>query len=319
MSEEMIFTCPHCQSQTALDRAYVGKSGPCFHCGKRVRIESKYCQPTVDSSPVNRSAIGLSPEEAWANVPPKQGRFVGIGLWLRAVLASILLIALIIGISAGVYYVVLPAMNLDEKGQASIADGQSLELVMNALRQYHDDYGQFPPHAVYDEAGVPLYGWRALLIPYLSNAEDFIGYSYDKAWDSTENAEFHSLPCREFEGDSEGFNAGLHRTSFMRVVGSRTMTPANGSLSETAAVDGRDRTLLVVQVEGSMSHWLAPDDLDMEEVLLGIGNQIGSDHADGFWYATVDGQTHWHEGAMEPEVLRSLLQRADGQPLELPR
>ena len=36
----ILFACPHCGAQTEVESEFVGKSGPCFACGKTIVVEA---------------------------------------------------------------------------------------------------------------------------------------------------------------------------------------------------------------------------------------------------------------------------------------
>src|SRR2546423_1882361 len=41
-----------------------------------------------------------------------------------------------------------------------------------AMHKYYDQFGHFPPRAVRDKDGNPLYSWRVVLLPFLGEGEE---------------------------------------------------------------------------------------------------------------------------------------------------
>ena len=337
MSAEMLFQCPHCQARTMVDASFVGQRGPCFQCGREVVIKPTMDDATRPSAsprhdphapPQTRTALHPprpmggehqpgSAEDDWNRIRNRSTSTSGAKSALMSVLLAIVLVACLGGLGAGVYFVVLPALELDRSGEAYRAEEAHLKQVVAALQAYHAQYDAYPPPVVYDEAGKPMHSWRALLIPFLELPPGWETYRFDRAWDSTENAELHPLQCPPFEGPKNSSGASLHRTMFMLVVGGRTMFPANTNLSRDAASDGEELTLLVIQVQDSRTHWLDPSDVSFTSLMNGQGPELGSEHSSGTWYATVDGSTHWHDGEFDPEFLKSLSVRDDGSPIQI--
>jgi hypothetical protein len=60
---------------------------------------------------------------------------------------------------------------------------RKLSSILLALRNYHDDYGTFPPPIIFDTNGKPFHSWRALILPYL----EFYDYDFTKSWDTPNN------------------------------------------------------------------------------------------------------------------------------------
>lgn len=315
MAKELIFTCPHCRAQTVLEEKYVGSTGACFHCRKTIEIRPADCQIASVNEPTQ--ATEIDQQRAWLKQAKRKERQGALRRFGLAVLSAALLVTILAGLLSLMYFVIMPRFKIDARGEAVIAEGKSLETIMLALQQYHAEFGSFPPQATVDDSGTPLASWRALLIPYLREAKSFSDYNPEEPWDSNNNALYHSEPCPSFEGDPEGLNASLHRTAFVRIIGPATMTPSREALGVSDARDGSDRTILVVQIKASTFHWLSTEDVALEDVMTGV-IELGSENGSGFWYGTADGKVHWHEGAISPSELQSLLERNDGLPLDAP-
>ncbi len=61
---------------------------------------------------------------------------------------------------------------------------RQLQQIANALNEYADRHGTYPPPVVFDAAGKPLYSWRVLILPQLGYQDLYDGFYKDQVWDS---------------------------------------------------------------------------------------------------------------------------------------
>ena len=71
----------------------------------------------------------------------------------------------------GFCLIVFVALLLPRVGSRPVSPGvqcqSNLSRLGLAFRQYHDDYGSFPPAYLVGADGNPMHSWRVLLLPYL--------------------------------------------------------------------------------------------------------------------------------------------------------
>ncbi|MSR56876.1 MAG: DUF1559 domain-containing protein [Planctomycetaceae bacterium] len=141
-----------------------------------------------------------------------------------------------------------------------------------ALRNYHDEWGSFPPAYVTDADGLRLHGWRTLLLPYLDQAPLYNAYRFDEPWDGKNNATLqdHSLPVLICPSNSHSVQG---QTSYVAVVGTGTAWPGSTPAKlEEDFPDGPSNTILVVEIEDSGIHWMKPRDLNFEEMNFALND-----------------------------------------------
>jgi hypothetical protein len=63
----------------------------------------------------------------------------------------------------------------------------NLEAIGMALRQYHTDFGSFPPAYVNGPDGRPMHSWRVLILPQLGERALYNSYDFREAWDGPMN------------------------------------------------------------------------------------------------------------------------------------
>ncbi|MBN2024997.1 MAG: DUF1559 domain-containing protein [Pirellulales bacterium] len=149
----------------------------------------------------------------------------------------------------------------------------NLRRIGKALQCYHDEFGSFPPAAVVDKQGRPLYSWRVLLLPYLDEAELYARYRLDEPWDGPNNRLLHGAPVDVFTCPDDEAATSSRPTSFLVVAGPETCWPLDGgsqTVAHNSIPDGPDQTVLVIEAHGTGIHWMAPDNLSLAE-LTGAG------------------------------------------------
>ncbi len=313
--ERAIFRCPHCGTLTRIDRSLVGRTGPCADCGREVTIDRDSLVEGAESgeASVDQRNDDRLPWEIESHFRVPRDR------WKGALLAIAIALGLTLGLVVAGWFVLvvlLPVLELDTEGERRLQDRARLERVLDALAQYHADHGSYPPAVVRDPNGRPLYGWRALLIPYLDDAGSFADYDYSLPWDAPENLRFQTLPMPAFQPSPPSHGADLHHTGFMVVVGERTMFPPDRTRTALDAVDGADRTALVVQVPDSGVHWLEPKDLDRNAFIAGLPSSTAIGTGAGttdLWIGRVDGQTVRVRADSGMSELEPLFDRDDGR------
>jgi hypothetical protein len=138
----------------------------------------------------------------------------------------------------------------------------SLRKIAVALHNYHDAVGWFPPAAVYDKDGRPLYSWRVLILPHVGEAKLYEQFKLDEPWDSPHNKKLLAKMPEVF-GPVEGEARKQHATYYQLFVGPDTAFPEtkkNRGPSMAVFRDGVANTFLVVEA-GQAVPWTAPRDV----------------------------------------------------------
>jgi hypothetical protein len=105
-------------------------------------------------------------------------------------------------------------------------------------------------------------------------------------------------------------------TSYVAVIGPETAWPGDQSVSFSHITDGTSVTLLVVEVQNSGIHWMAPRDLHVLQmapmVNAKVGQGISSVHLGGAHVLSCDGAVRFIIESMPASQLQALLTRGAG-------
>ena len=196
----------------------------------------------------------------------------------------------------------------------------NLKQIGLALRNYHDQYGCFPPAFVADELGRPMHSWRVLLLPYLDQAPLYKEYRFDEPWDGPNNRKLAStvlsIYCCPSEEVEKGSPESLY-TSYVAVVGPETAWPGATSTRIKDFKDGTSNCLLIVESAHSGIHWMEPRDLHVLQMSSTInsaaGQGISSRHTGGAHALIADGAVRFLSENLSAETIRALLTIKGGE------
>jgi len=134
-----------------------------------------------------------------------------------------------------------------------------------ALLNYESAHGCLPPAYVVDPHGKPLYSWRVVLMAYLEREEGWNDrqltekFRFDESWDGPANRKLHGMRPPNFFCPSHTESAEKGFTSFLAVVGPRTLFPGGGKTRRLADVrDDSKSTLMLVESVNTSIHWMEP-------------------------------------------------------------
>jgi hypothetical protein len=209
----------------------------------------------------------------------------------------------------------------------------NLKQIGLALHNYDSTYGCLPPAYVVDAEGRPLYSWRVVLLAYLERENGWNGgqltekFRFDEAWDSPNNRRLHDMRPPNFFCPNQPDRAENAYTSFVAVVGPRTLFPADGKTRRLADIrDDPANTLMLVESGSTAIHWMEPRDLDWDQMSFQINDGsrpcISSVHRfDARSWAhvlTADGGVWTLPDSASPATIRALLMIDDGDTIILP-
>lgn len=301
------FTCPYCFKKTLVDDAIAGESGPCASCGKTITVP----EPAARLP----SAIGL------ADRPPLKVHAVRTQ---RRILAwsvqAVGLIAAVIVVFSLSSYLLWPTFQGLKARRDRVASFNNLQRIAEALNAYAVQHGSYPPPVVSDASGKPLYSWRVLILEQLGESYLAGKFRRDLAWDAPENASVLSQCPSVFICPTLNRTQVASSANYALIMGNNTLFPSSGPLSPSQVTDGRDRTLLVVEVERAGGEWSQPWDIDVAKLNTKIGfggiNAIGGNHVGGGAIAFADGTPGWLPEALSPALLRGLISPAGGEQID---
>ena len=277
------FTCPHCGQQTEVADRFAGREGPCVNCESLVTIPQSEKSARAVSSPKKTIVVVLS--------------------------IATIVVVLAGGLITLLYLLLAPAMAQARVEAMQLQCTSRLESIAAAMNAYHDDYGSFPPAYTVDEDGKPMHSWRVLILPYLTNYQQWLANEYDmeQPWDSQHNSSLLRQMPFEFSSPNDTADSSTE-TSFMIVAGPGTAFSGSEWINKKDILDGPKNTILVVEAAGQNVPWTQTQDLDFEAINFST-NQVGglnSEHSEGVTVLFADGSVHFIPKEAKPEHVEAL-------------
>lgn len=287
-------TCPHCRAKNRVRDHDAGKTGPCAECGQTIAL----------------------PHESMITVLPPRTSPVTIVLGIA--------VSGFLACGGVVAALLVPALQMKYDIAGVDVCQNHLQRIAHALQTYHYAYGTFPAPYLADEKGQPLHSWRVAILPFLELEAIYRQYRFDEPWDGPHNrqlaAKYPTLPLYRCPEDTQ---SNPSAPSYMVVVAPDGVFEAGRWNSHDDIADDPSNTIVVVEVVGAASHWMAPVDLDEKALEQQInaardGTGIASNHARGVNVAFADGSVRTLTSETDLQTLRRLITKSDGEPVNLP-
>jgi hypothetical protein len=164
-----------------------------------------------------------------------------------------------------------------------------------------------------------MHSWRVLILPYLEHRQLYARYNFNEPWNGPNNRLLANQIGDVFRCRTDN-PAKPAETSYVAVVGPRTIWPGAKCVTFGDIPDGATKTVLVVEVGGSGIHWMEPRDLDMSALKLAARpartNPISSGHPGGPQAAMADASVRTLSKSMRRDTLEALLTRDGGEPID---
>ena len=285
------FSCPSCGKQTTVADQYAGQSGPCSGCGKLVTIPFAG-GPTAYAPSYQSSGSGAAAAGA------------GIGI-----VVVILAVGAVVLVCGGILVaLLLPAVQMSREAARRVQSTNNMKQIMIAMHVYHDIHKEFPPAVVKDANGKPLYSGMVCLLPMLEQQSLYERFDKNKAWDSPENQPFSNMSIPLFQ-DPSSPNMTPGKTNYLLITGTGSALEDLPGMKHNFSqiLDGTSNTILLMEVKGNAS-WAAPNTWDLSKPLDGNHPQV-------VLVGFADGSVKAINRKIDPQTLRRLVERNDGQPL----
>jgi len=287
------FTCPHCGVQTNVADQYAGQTGPCASCGKTITVP-----PLAD-------APGVYPARRTSSAGPT----------IAIVLA---VVAVAFFFCGGIMLaLLLPAVQAAREAARRAQCTNNLKQIGLAIHNYHDTYRCFPAAVLTDDDGQPMRSWRVAVLPFVEQSPLYDRYDFSEPWDGANNQALEGAFPPTYRCPSDTVS-GPFDTSYVMIVGGGTIGgQPNDTISFADVKDGTSNTIMAIEVAASGIHWMEPRDMTVEEAVTYITNPAASGfqhaHPGGVNVLFADGSVQFLPQSIDPQTLRWLLTRSDGQ------
>ncbi len=259
------------------------------------------------------------PDENHATENPKSipgsGNFLGCGGCVWAVVGLFVVLFAIA--------LLLPAVSSCRPAVYRMQCSNNLKQIGLALYNYQNKFGCYPPAYTVDEHGRRMHSWRALILPFMEDANGKLVYDFSQPWNSPENLAFaeNSPLYQIYYCPAENSVVKKHRdTSYVMLVGPNAFAEGSTPRTKEDITDGLDHTIAVGEMSHSGIFWTEPRDLNTEEMSskLNDPNQIGlrSDHSGGLYVLFADGMVQFLSAAMDPKIYHALTTINGGEKIE---
>jgi hypothetical protein len=200
----------------------------------------------------------------------------------------------------------------------------NLKQLALAMHNYHDvsfdGYNSFPTAVVMGSArstrnGKTPRSWRVDLLPFLEGNNDlYQQYRMDEAWDSPHNKKLIERMPDVFRSPYD--DPKSTKCGYYVLVGPGTVfekRPLGVRMSEI--VDGTSNTILLVEAKRNIP-WTKPEDIpfDPEKPVPELGGFVEGKFA----AAMADGSVHVFDRAEVDGILKWMILRNDGHPIQVP-
>ncbi len=211
------------------------------------------------------------------------------------------------------------------RAQLRIQCRNNLKQIGLALHNYHDAYNSYPPAYVADEHGRPMHSWRVLLLPFLDEEKLYKEYRFDEPWNGPHNItlqdripHIYSCPGYQFELRKSKIASDYSRrlTNYVVIDDPTAIFDGEKGSTNDEITDGTSNTIAVVEVHQHAVHWMQPEDITPDEMMLEFiasRDEERTNHRDGMQVLLADGSARKLEPDLSREILKALLTKAGGE------
>ena len=257
------------------------------------------------------AVLGIMAMASISSRPQQAGRGLAIaGIVLGAVNAilggPLLLLALL-----------LPAISKVREAADRMQDANNLKQIGLALHNYDMDLTRLPPPAITSPDGKPLLSWRVAILPYIEQEALYKQFRLDEPWDSPHNIQLLDKMPKTYESphrppEQPGY------TYYQAFVGENTGFDPKEKMTilRLASEDGTGNTILIAEAARGVP-WTKPEDLPFDPRPGSPLPALGGPQSQGFNVLFGDGSVRYFMKTIDPETLRLLIDRRDGQAINM--
>jgi len=120
-----------------------------------------------------------------------------------------------------------------------------LEYIRDALQQYHEKHGCYPPAYLAGADGKPMHSWRVLILPNLRMQDLYDKYDFKEPWNGPNNRKLATSRAADIYWCRDA-DRGTGMTNYLAVEGPEAAWPGSRSLARNdLEKEGADTILLV--------------------------------------------------------------------------
>jgi|SRR5262245_29587371 len=185
----------------------------------------------------------------------------------------------------------------------------NLKQIALAFHNYHDTLGFLPTNQLSKDKK-PLLSWRVQILPYIEEDRLYKQFKMDEPWDSENNKKLIEQMPKIYAPVRGKADAGM--TFYQGFSGT------NGAIKPGARLpasfpDGTSNTFLVAEAAKPVI-WTKPDDMPFDGKEL---PKLGGLFEGRFHAAMADGSVQRFKKGVDAELLKRLIDPADGQVINL--
>lgn len=190
---------------------------------------------------------------------------------IKLSLVEVLVVVAIVGMLVGL---LIPAAQASRELARVAHCRHNLENVAIALLDNATRKGALPQAMKRGKDNLPFQSWRISILPGLDQLQLYDAYDQSQPWNSAANSAALAQPMDLFGCPSDPpINLNAPHTNYFAIVGPHTAWPEDRGLALSEITDGRDTTILLLEVAFWDVPWGEPRDLTYDEAFnLLIGN-----------------------------------------------
>jgi len=221
---------------------------------------------------------------------------------------------------AGGAFLLFPAVQAARTAVQRMSDSNNLKQVGLAFHNYASSYQSFPPPAITDAGGRPLFSWRVSVLPYLENQAIFDSIQFDQPWDSPENATLQQVSIAAYSsarGASESIPGAAHVFVISAPQDPQAKTHPlfveGEAISFREIIDGTANTILAIQLAKYSVPWASPSELTPDQAY-----QLLQQEDQGANVAMADGSVRFLPKDIDRQTFDALVTRDGGEVVPVP-